>query len=162
MKQLLTFTIAGIVVLVFGCTNTNDPNHENGNHDEGTDTTETVAEFSTDQSKEIVTHHLNSFGERSLDGIMEDYTEDSRIVTADSTYTGMESIRAFFDGLLPLFPIDSTEFNLNKMVVEDNLAFITWDAVTPTMTVSFGTDTFIIKDGKIVWQTFASVISMNE
>jgi hypothetical protein len=39
--------------------------------------------------------------------------------------------------------------------VSDELVFIVWHATTPSLEVALGTDTFLIKRGKINRQTFA-------
>jgi hypothetical protein len=46
-----------------------------------------------------------------------------------------------------------------KVIVNDGLAFITWHAKTPSLDVSLGSDTFIIKDGKISQQTFVGQLN---
>jgi hypothetical protein len=48
---------------------------------------------------------------------------------------------------------------MDKMIIENELAYIVWHAKTPTIEIPLGTDTFIIKSGKIKRQTFAAVIN---
>ena len=35
---------------------------------------------------------------------------------------------------------------------------LVWSAASPTVSVPLGTDTFVVRDGKIVFQTFAGQI----
>ena len=88
--------------------------------------------------------------------MVSDYTDESILITQAATYTGTEEIRAFFDGLIMHFPKQQSGFELDKFVVNDELAYIVWHANTPSLDVPYGTDTFIIKDGKIYQQTFAA------
>ncbi len=47
-------------------------------------------------------------------------------------------------------------FSMGQMVVEEDIAFITWSAETADNFYELGTDTFLIRDGKIATQTFAA------
>lgn len=100
-------------------------------------------------------NHLQSFQDNDLEGVMADYTGESVLVTQEQTYVGLTGIRSFFTELIAHFPARKFRFDLDKMVIRDELAFIVWKAKTPTLAVPLGTDTFIIKDGKISRQTFA-------
>lgn len=107
-----------------------------------------------DVSTNLLIRHLNSFIDHDLQALMLDYTDKSVFVTQDATYIGLNEIKGFFSNLLILFPKQETKFELDKMIVKDDLGFIVWHADTPSVLVPLGTDTFIIKDGKISQQTF--------
>jgi len=108
----------------------------------------------TYNSKKILMNHLGSFLKNDLEAVVSDYTNESVFITQDATYTGPREIKLFFANLLEHFPKDKFDFHLDKLVVVDTMAFIVWHATTPTVEVPLGTDTFIIKDGKIIQQTF--------
>ena len=111
-----------------------------------------------DVSSKVVVHHLTSFQENDLDAVMEDYTEESVIITQDASYRGLDEIRGFLTGLSTHFPKGKSELVLDKMVSEGELTYIVWHAKTPTLNVTLGSDTFIIKNGKITQQTFAGLM----
>jgi hypothetical protein len=106
-------------------------------------------------TKQILMNHLQSFQDNNLDAVLSDYTSISVFITKDQTYVGPTEIRTFFKDLIGHFPKEKSSFELNKMVIMGELAFIVWNAETPTLNVPLGTDTFIIKKGKIHQQTFA-------
>jgi hypothetical protein len=106
-------------------------------------------------SENVLLRHLHSFVNNNLETLMQDYTEQSMLVTHDRTYNGLQEIRAFFTELMDHFPKDHSDFKLDKLVVSDELGFIVWRANTPSLQVSLGTDTFLIKGDKISRQTFA-------
>jgi hypothetical protein len=90
-----------------------------------------------------------------VDAIMEDYTDDSVLVTHDATYRGPAEIRGFFDALwreLPAGFFGTIEMIRQEIVGED--AYIVW-AGKPI--ISRATDTFVVRNGKIVFQTFTAV-----
>jgi ketosteroid isomerase-like protein len=97
-------------------------------------------------------HHLQAIGE-GIDAMMEDYTEDSVLITSDATHRGLADIRGFFTafmGAMPAGMMDS--FKLNRSEVAGEVAYVLWEA-QPWFPL--GTDTFVVRDGKIVYQTVA-------
>lgn len=111
------------------------------------------------KTKEILDHHWNTFQANDLDGVMADYTEESVLITPDKTVSGLADLRKHFADVFLLFPTDSTTLKLDKSIVNKDVAYIIWSADAPKIDISYGTDTFIIKDGKIVRQTFAGVVT---
>ncbi len=107
------------------------------------------------ESEDVLLNHLHSFASNDLDTLMGDYTEESVLITHEEIYNGKDSIRGFFTGMMEHFPADQSDFKLDKMVSNDELVFIVWHATTPSLEVALGTDTFVIKKGKILKQTFA-------
>jgi ketosteroid isomerase-like protein len=108
-----------------------------------------------DASKNIIMHHLGSFQDNDLEAVIADYTNESILITQDGIYKGPEEIRSFFATLMTHFPKQQSSFELDKLVVNNELVYIVWRATTPSLEVHLGTDTFIIRDGKIYQQTFA-------
>jgi hypothetical protein len=107
------------------------------------------------ESEDLLLHHLHSFLDNDLEALMDDYTEQSVLITRDKTYSGITEIKQFFSELVKHFPSKSSDFKLEKLEVNDELAFIVWEARTPRVVVSLGTDTFVVTKGKIFRQTFA-------
>jgi len=110
------------------------------------------------KTKEILDHHLTVFTRNDLDDTMEDYTEESFLITPDGTFKGLAEIRKNFENAFKVLPKDSMTFTVKQTVIVQDLAYIIWEARTPKLDFSFGTDTFIIRDGKIVEQTYGGVV----
>ena len=113
----------------------------------------------SDASKNIVLHHLQSFQQNDLDAVVSDYTAESVLLTQTATYKGPGQIRDFFAALMPHFPVPGTSFELDRMVADGSLVYIVWHAATPSLRVPLGTDTFVMKEGKIFQQTFAGQLN---
>ena len=100
----------------------------------------------TDETKAVLDHHNATLEAGDVDGIMEDYTEDSVFISNLGGVTkGLEAIRGVFamsPGSLP-----DVEFGVEH--VDGEIAFVTWQAEG----IPLGTDTFVVRDGKIVAQT---------
>ena len=119
----------------------------------------TIAINDGEMSKEVVMHHLTSFLDNNLEAVLSDYTNESVLITQAATYTGLEEISAFFVGLNKHFPLQKTNLVLDKMVANDDMVYIVWHAETPSLHIPIGSDTFIIKDGKIHQQTFVGQLN---
>jgi hypothetical protein len=109
-------------------------------------------------TKKVLDHHIQTFQANDLEGVMADYTEESVLITPDRTYKGLAEIRKNFVEAYKALPTNGTTMTVTKSVVNRDVAYIVWKAVTPTLEFKYATDTFVITDGKIVSQTFAGDI----
>lgn len=101
----------------------------------------------------VLDHHLSAFG-IGVDEIMKDFTEESVVITPAKTYRGLAEIRSFFQDFVDNFPPAAWEsFTIDRSEVVADVAYLVWNA---RPFVSLGTDTFLVRDGKIAVQTFAS------
>jgi ketosteroid isomerase-like protein len=111
-------------------------------------------------TEEVVGHHLQSFGAGDVDAMMEDYTQDSVIVTPTDTLKGLDAIRALFDVFTTQMLPPGCTFEMLRQEIEGEVAYIFWNAESETHKFLAGSDTFIVKDGKIAMQTFAAHIEL--
>jgi ketosteroid isomerase-like protein len=110
-------------------------------------------------TQDVLTHHLNSFGDFDIAATMADYTAESRFFTPNGLLRGSEAIRRFFVGLFEEFAKPGMSFEMLAQEVDGDTAYIVWKAETADNRFELGTDTFIVQNGKIVTQTFAGKIS---
>jgi ketosteroid isomerase-like protein len=108
---------------------------------------------------DVLTHHLHCFGRADLTGTMADYAPEARIFTPDGLVRGSEAIRAFFGRVFEEVVKPGMDFQMLRQEVDGDTAYIVWKADTATGRIELATDTFIVKDGRIVTQTFAAKIS---
>ena len=88
---------------------------------------------------------------------MADYADDAVLITPEGTLKGLAQIRPLFAKIFAnMFPPNSTSLNLTKQVVEGEIAYILWSGSSAYYNALFATDTFVMRDGKIVAQTFAA------
>ena len=106
------------------------------------------------QTEAILAHHLEMFTTTDLDGIMSDFTESSVLIAQDQTCKGLAEIRAFFEAMFPaVTPEFLAGFNMAKQEIAGDVAYIVWSVKG---FFALGTDTFVIKDGKIAVQTLST------
>lgn len=110
-------------------------------------------------SYNVLQNHLNSFSDNDLEQLMTDYSDQSVLITKEASYKGLGQIKSYFSELITHFPKNQSTFELDKLVISEDLVFIIWHANSATVQVPFATDTLIIKEGKILKQTFAGQIN---
>ena len=102
----------------------------------------------------IVRNHLQAFLEQQgIAAILSDYDDDARFHSEVRTYRGKQEIGSFFEDFIASLPAGATKrFSLRTLRVDGDLAYITWNVGSE---IPLGTDTFVVRNGKIVSQTFA-------
>lgn len=107
---------------------------------------------------EVLAHHINSLGSGNVDAIMEDYTDESVMFTPDGVLVGAAAIRPFFEKIVKdLLPAGSS-FNVARQDVHGETAYILWTADSINVRFHLGTDTIVVRDGKIAIHTFGAAI----
>jgi ketosteroid isomerase-like protein len=110
-------------------------------------------------TKDVLDHHLQSFAEGDLNGILSDYAPAAVLFTPGGALKGTDAIRPFFARLIAEFAKPGASFNVKQRSIEGDYAYIVWIAETADNVYEVGTDTFVVRDGKIVAQSFAGKIS---
>ena len=77
------------------------------------------------------------------------------IISADDGVLRTRDEKAgFFEGLFADFAKPGMSFSLDNRIVDGDTAFIAWSAETADNVYELGTDTLVVRDGKIVTQTY--------
>ena len=105
-------------------------------------------------TEKVLAHHLKAFGDGDLTAILADYTAKSVLLTANGPVTGTEQLRPVFEGLFAEFAKPGASFTLQQQLIEGEVAYIVWIAETADNVYELGTDTFLVRDGKIAVQSF--------
>lgn len=110
-------------------------------------------------TKDVIDHHLKAFGDRDLKGVLSDYAPGVVFFTPDGPLRGPNAIRPLFEALIAEFGKPGATFNMKQQFVEGDYAYILWTAETADNVYELGTDTFLVRDGKIVAQSFTGKIT---
>ena len=103
-------------------------------------------------TESTLAHHLQALGE-GIDAILSDYTEESVLFTPNGPLHGLAAIRASFESFIKNSPPELVQaIKVRRQDIAGEVAYIVWEA-TPFITRA--TDTFVIRNGKIVTQTYA-------
>lgn len=110
-------------------------------------------------TQQVLEHHIHHLGAGNLEEVLLDYAPDAKLINMGGLVQGLKELRAFFQNSIETaLPPDTKQTILAKHVAGE-LAYIVWEADSRFYNVPFGTDTFVIRDGKIVLQTFAGVMN---
>lgn len=115
----------------------------------------------TINAETVLDNHLAAFTQQNLSAIMENYHEDSVLVTNIGTFSGRIGIERFFDDLFADFSQEGTTINICQRIVKQPFAYIVWRAKTPENVYEFATETFYIPEDEIQFQTLAVDLSQN-
>jgi len=110
-------------------------------------------------SKDVLDNHLKCFGEGDLKGILSDYAPGAVLFTPNGPLKGVDSIRPLFEQLIAEFGKPGATFSMKLQSVEGDYAYILWAAETADNVYEMATDMFVVRDGKIIAQSFAGKIT---
>jgi ketosteroid isomerase-like protein len=108
---------------------------------------------------EVVNRHLKSFAEKDLDGILADYATNAVLFIPGGPLRGSAAMKPFFQDLISEFSKPGATFSMRQQHADGDYAYILWSAETADNTFEAATDTFIVRNGKIVAQSFAAKIT---
>ena len=108
--------------------------------------------MATDDTKAMMDHHSEALAaevmdDAALDELLSDYHEDAVFISnLGGIVRGHDAIRAIFSsaGAMP-------GFERTSLHVDGDVGYVAWKADG----IPFGTDTFVMRDGKIAVQTVA-------
>jgi ketosteroid isomerase-like protein len=100
----------------------------------------------------VLQNHLRA-AKVGVDAIMQDYTDHSVLITHDATFRGLAEIRRFFTVLFDALPAGFfDELRMIRQEIVGEVAYILWERKPQ---IARATDTFVMRNGKILVQTFA-------
>lgn len=124
-----------------------------GCHDKEPDMSPDQPPLRVRSTQEVFDSHLGAFAQ-GLDALMADYTEQSSIMLQSGTIHGLTDIRQFFHGFLKgVQPGFWEAFKIQRQDVWGDVAYLVWEAKP---FIAMATDTLLVRDGKILVQTFTA------
>ena len=109
-------------------------------------------------TSDVLDRHLKAFAERDLDGVVADYSSDAVFFVPSGPLKGPDAIKPFFEALISEFSKPGSSFTMQLQSIEGDYAYILWTAETADNSYEFATDTLVVRNGKIVAQSFAAKI----
>jgi ketosteroid isomerase-like protein len=109
-------------------------------------------------TEEVLHRHVRCFSEGDLEGIVSDYSADAVLFTPTGPLKGHGPIREFFRALIKEFQQPGTTFSMQLQSIDGDFAYALWSAETADNVYEMATDTHVVRDGKIVAQSFAGQI----
>lgn len=116
------------------------------------------SKMSKRSTEETLLHHMQALGAGDIEATLDDYAEDAMIFTPDGVLHGHDEMRSFFEASVTDLLPPGSDFRLLQQLVEGEVAYIVWAAESVNYSIPLGTDTFVVRDGQIVAQTFAALM----
>jgi ketosteroid isomerase-like protein len=110
-------------------------------------------------TQSVLDHHLQCFAGADLEGTMLDYAPNATLMIPQGAIKGTDAIRDFFRMAYAEFSKPGAKFEMKQVLVDGECAFIFGDAESADNTFEAASDTFVIRDGKIVYQTYAAKVT---
>lgn len=101
--------------------------------------------------QDVFAAHASALAAGDIDGILEDYSDEAVLLTADVPLRGHDAVRQFFTAALGALP--EAEFTMGSTVFEGDVLLLLWSASSPQGKITDGVDTFVFSDGRIRLQT---------
>ena len=100
-------------------------------------------------------HHLQALTE-GIEAILSDYTEESILFTSNGVKRGLDGVRTHFEGFIKNYspPKLFEALKFLRKDIEGEVAYTIW---TAEPYIKMGTDTFVVREGKILVHTFATL-----
>jgi len=109
-------------------------------------------------TSDVLDRHLKSFAEYDVDGVLADYSSDAVLFVPTGPLKGRDAIKPLFQALVSEFAKPGSSFTMQQRSIEGDHAYIVWAAETADNSYEFATDTFVVRNGKIIAQSFAAKI----
>ena len=114
--------------------------------------------MTTLSTSDVLDHHLNSFAKYDVAGILADYSSDAILFTPAGPLKGQAAMKPFFQTIVSEFEKPGSSFTMQHRSIDGDHGYILWTAETTDNLYEFATDTFVVRNGKIVAQSFAAKI----
>jgi ketosteroid isomerase-like protein len=116
-----------------------------------------MSKTGTKETNSVLDNHLNAGLNGDLEGVLNDFTEDSVLFLSQGPVRGIAGLREFYKTLLTNPPSGYPKaFKLLRRDVEGEVGYIVWKAEPGVL---LATDTFLVRNGKIMVQTFAAQLA---
>ena len=108
------------------------------------------------ESEKVVKQFLVHWDARNLYGMMTSYADDSVVLMPQQKpFKGKQQIHNLMKGFVDDFSKPSAVWNTNSLTAEGQIVYILWKGETAANKFPFGSNTFVVEDGKITYQTIA-------
>jgi ketosteroid isomerase-like protein len=115
--------------------------------------------MSTLSTGDVLNRHLKAFAAYDLNGVLADYSSDAVLFSPAGPLRGPAAIKPMFQQMIAEFAKPGSCFEMQQSWIDGDHAYIVWNAETADNWYEFATDTFVVRVGKIVAQSFAAKIS---
>ena len=109
-------------------------------------------------TNDVIDHHLKAIEQGDVNAVLSDYAPDAALFRSDGVFKGVDAIRPVFEKFVAEFQKPGTTINTKQRLVAGDYAYMLWTAETADNVYELATDTFVVRESKIVAQSFTAKI----
>lgn len=110
-------------------------------------------------TNDVIDHHLKAIEHGDVNAVLSDYALDAVLFRSDGIFKGVDAIRPVFDKFVAEFQKPGTTSKTKQRLVAGDYGYMLWSAETPDNIYELATDTFVVREGKIVVQSFTAKVT---
>jgi len=110
-------------------------------------------------TSDVLDDHLTAIRQGDLNAVLSDYASDAVLFREDGVFKGVDAIRSVLEKFVAEFQKPGTISHTKQRLVEGDCAYMVWTAETADNVYELATDTFVVRSGKIVAQSFTAKIT---
>jgi ketosteroid isomerase-like protein len=112
----------------------------------------------TASAQKFADDRLAAFGRGDVAALVAQYRDDAVVITPEKRLAGPQ-IRGMIEGIIAEFARPGVKFDLIARAAEGPIATFVWKAETARNVYDLGSETYVLKDGKVAYQTFAAKVT---
>ena len=91
--------------------------------------------------------------------MLADYSPDAVLFIPGRPLKGLGELKPFFQAFLAEFAKPGASFSMQERSADGDYVYILWGAESADNSYELATDTFVVRNGKIVAQSFAAKVT---
>lgn len=103
--------------------------------------------------EELLAEHLRAVLVRDVDAFVAGYSEDAVLMTPEATMR-YSQLRDFAEQFFQALPSDASTLNIVRQDIVGNVAYVSWSAQSPYLSIPLAADTFVFREDLIIVHTF--------
>jgi len=118
-----------------------------------------ITDIEAQQALALFARHVAAFTSGNLEAVLNDFSEQSVVITPEGVFEGLAQIRGVYQRLLAEFGVidrgESPGLHVDVLYVCHDTLYISWHAESRYHVFDFGTDTFVCRHGKVLRQSIS-------
>ncbi len=102
---------------------------------------------------------LANFGAGDIEALLAQYSDDAMIVSPMGIIDSAKGRRGMIEAIVGEFAQPGVTFELISQKATGDIVQFVWSAVTNSNVYDLGVETYVLHDGKAIYQTFAAKVT---
>jgi len=110
-------------------------------------------------TNDVLDHHLKAIEHGNVNAVLSDYAPDAVLFRSDGVFKGVAAIRPVLERFIAEFQTRGATTKTKQRLVAGDYAYMLWTGETADNVYELAADTFVVRDGKIVAQSFTAKVN---